>query len=243
MEWFWYFLIIVALLALFKYVCLPVLKGKFGEALVKIALGKDEAGKKHVINNVTVAVDGKSSQIDHVVVYDRGIVCVETKNYSGRIYGEADQQQWTQVLAYGKTKNKIYNPVKQNWTHVKRLETLLNNDIPIYSLVVFAQSNTKYIKANNVVGLWGVRRWLNTIGKPATLSSEQIDAAAKEIQNLKDSNTVTAKEHVQEIRQMKADVENGICPRCGGKLVLRHGKYGDFYGCSNYPECKFTKKL
>jgi hypothetical protein len=33
------------------------------------------------------------------------------------------------------------------------------------------------------------------------------------------------------------------CSLCGGKLVLRNGKYGQFYGCSNYPKCHFTKKL
>lgn len=30
------------------------------------------------------------------------------------------------------------------------------------------------------------------------------------------------------------------CPKCGGKLVLRKGQYNDFYGCSNYPECRYT---
>ena len=35
----------------------------------------------------------------------------------------------------------------------------------------------------------------------------------------------------------------GICPQCGGNLVLRNGKYGSFYGCSHYPTCKFTKKI
>ena len=33
---------------------------------------------------------------------------------------------------------------------------------------------------------------------------------------------------------------SGICPKCGGNLVMRTGKYGTFYGCSNYPKCKFT---
>lgn len=32
------------------------------------------------------------------------------------------------------------------------------------------------------------------------------------------------------------------CPLCDGKLTLREGKFGKFYGCSNYPKCKFTKK-
>ena len=34
-----------------------------------------------------------------------------------------------------------------------------------------------------------------------------------------------------------------VCPRCGGDLVLRSGKYGAFYGCSNYPDCTYTKKV
>jgi hypothetical protein len=37
--------------------------------------------------------------------------------------------------------------------------------------------------------------------------------------------------------------EKENCPDCGGKLVLRTGKYGKFLGCSNYPKCKHTKKL
>jgi len=34
------------------------------------------------------------------------------------------------------------------------------------------------------------------------------------------------------------------CPMCeGGKLALRGGRYGAFIACSNYPECKFTRKF
>jgi len=31
------------------------------------------------------------------------------------------------------------------------------------------------------------------------------------------------------------------CPKCGGRLEERIGKYGKFYGCSNYPRCKYTE--
>lgn len=33
------------------------------------------------------------------------------------------------------------------------------------------------------------------------------------------------------------------CPRCGGKLVKRHGPFGDFYGCENFPtkDCRYTR--
>ena len=35
------------------------------------------------------------------------------------------------------------------------------------------------------------------------------------------------------------------CPKCGGKLIMFHGKYGDFLGCSNYNlnQCKYTRKI
>jgi len=33
------------------------------------------------------------------------------------------------------------------------------------------------------------------------------------------------------------------CPKCDGKLVLRSSIYGKFYGCSNYPKCKYIEKL
>ncbi len=35
-----------------------------------------------------------------------------------------------------------------------------------------------------------------------------------------------------------------ICPECGtGRLSIKLGKFGAFIGCSNYPECKYTKPL
>ena len=44
------------------------------------------------------------------------------------------------------------------------------------------------------------------------------------------------------ISEDNSKVDNMICPKCGGNLVVRNGKYGSFIGCSNYPKCKFTKK-
>ena len=54
------------------------------------------------------------------------------------------------------------------------------------------------------------------------------------------------KSHVKKIRNKITEdnnkVDNMICPKCGGDLVVRNGKYGSFIGCSNYPKCKFIKK-
>ena len=43
--------------------------------------------------------------------------------------------------------------------------------------------------------------------------------------------------------EKKAPVSTGeTCPECGGDLVVRKGKYGEFVACSNYPTCKYIKK-
>ena len=56
----------------------------------------------------------------------------------------------------------------------------------------------------------------------------------------------TRKEHVISIRQERIDVQNkvdaNICPKCGGNLLERKGKYGVFKGCNNYPKCRFIAK-
>jgi DNA topoisomerase-1 len=36
-------------------------------------------------------------------------------------------------------------------------------------------------------------------------------------------------------------VEGMKCELCGGDVVLRNGRFGTFYACVRYPECKFTK--
>ncbi|GHQ50597.1 DNA topoisomerase 1 [Helicobacter pylori] len=33
------------------------------------------------------------------------------------------------------------------------------------------------------------------------------------------------------------------CPKCGGELVKKNSRYGEFIACNNYPECKNTKSL
>lgn len=40
----------------------------------------------------------------------------------------------------------------------------------------------------------------------------------------------------------KIETDNNLCSVCGGKLILRKGRYSKFYGCSNYPICHYTKK-
>ena len=229
-----------AILFLITFMETPQFRGWLGESMVKLTIGKNKPSEKYVINNLKLRIDEhKTSQIDHIVINANGVFVIETKNYSGRIYGQESQPEWTQVLGYGKIKNKLYNPIRQNKTHLYHISNLLPETTPLYPIVVFAQGNTKYINANGVYTLGGLRRMLNHRNS-TTLSREQMEEIYTILSNANDCS-ITNREHVQNIRTMKQSLSHDICPRCGKKLVLRHGKNGDFMGCTGYPHCKFTK--
>ena len=41
----------------------------------------------------------------------------------------------------------------------------------------------------------------------------------------------------------ETEVQEESCSRCDGSLIKRRGQFSMFYGCSNYPKCRFTKKI
>lgn len=215
----------------------PEAKGKRGEIIVSKILHKLDG----TVYDDYMLVDENniSHQIDHIFINASGIYVIETKNYAGRIYGNDNQNQWTQVLAYGKANNNFYNPIKQNYTHIIALKKILPKTC-FYLCVVFTQSNIQYINSNSVFTPKGLKEYI--------CSNSNINLSEKElieINQILSENRNTdknIKEHVAEIKQRLNDVEkNEKCPRCGGKLILREGKYGSFYGCENYPKCKFKK--
>lgn len=48
----------------------------------------------------------------------------------------------------------------------------------------------------------------------------------------------------KEIERINMDEETDeVCELCGNKMVIKHGRFGKFMACSNYPECKNTKPI
>ena len=48
---------------------------------------------------------------------------------------------------------------------------------------------------------------------------------------------------VMKIRESKIAKESYKCPRCGGQLQIKNGRYGKFIGCKNYPYCQYTRNI
>lgn len=232
--------LVIGITVLAAYLKSPSVRGKRGENRVRRIIGKTQEGLRYVFNNYKIVDEGMSCQIDHILINQNGVFVIETKNYSGNIYGMDEQREWTQVLAYGKVKNKIYNPVKQNNTHVYRIRKILPKEFPLVSIVVFVQNNTQHINSKVAIPLYSLYDYIGK-NRGITLSPEKIEEAAKLLQEAQ-ATEITKKEHIENIHLMRDKIAQNICLRCGGKLVLRRGKYGQFYGCENYPNCKFIKK-
>ena len=45
----------------------------------------------------------------------------------------------------------------------------------------------------------------------------------------------------EQMAQIQIGLPLEICPKCGGEMKKRSGRFGEFFGCSNYPKCRYTK--
>jgi len=112
------------------------IKGVVGERKTRKILERLPETYK-VINDLLLQTERGTSQIDHTVLSPHGIFVIETKNYWGWIFGDEHAEYWTQVT-YG-SKNRFYNPLRQNHGHVQTLKEVLgrSGDVPYYPVVVF----------------------------------------------------------------------------------------------------------
>ena len=155
-------------------------------------------------------------------------------------------KKWYKTYSYV-TKNHFYNPVKQSLAHVNAIKKALKDwpNIRVVPIVVFAGSAV----LNHVTSQYHViyiDQLLATIQGYSMPYLSDADVSRvldclnqKNIRQIVDDNTHVRNVHAAK-QNFNAKVASGICPKCGGTLVLRNGRYGRFYGCSNYPNCKFT---
>ena len=255
------FVVAISLVAARWWYTSPQQKGKQGEQKVRDILSCLPEDY-HVLHDIILKTEKGTTQIDHVVISRYGVFAIETKNYRGEIYGDDTRKKWTQLIVtdvtYAKkwwktytyvTKNNFYNPVKQSLGHAFRIKEQLTAfpNIKVIPIVVFAgdaiisniRSNHHVIYENSLLEV------INTY-KTCYLTDDDVQTVLEILNKNNIRETVSDRQHVENIRnaarEVNATINSGICPKCGGHLVERHGKYGTFYGCSNYPHCRFIVK-
>jgi len=75
----------------------PYYKGKFGEWFISFKLKQLDPARFTVLNDILLPSQGSTTytQIDHIVISNGAIYCIETKDHSGKIFGSIDQDLWT----------------------------------------------------------------------------------------------------------------------------------------------------
>ena len=121
-------------------------KGTYGEYLIYKHLRPFEnAGSKLLFNIYLPKSDNQMSEIDVLMICPKGLFVFESKNYSGWIFGNETHRNWTQILPKGRGrshKERFYNPIMQNHSHITHLMRLIREDIPAWSIIAFSDACT-----------------------------------------------------------------------------------------------------
>ena len=197
------------------------------------------------LNNVTLNASNGTTQIDQIIVSKFGIFVIEVKNLKGWIFGDEKAAKWTQVL-YGK-KYQFQNPLRQNFRHTKALSDFLGIDhSKIHSVVMFwGECEFKTSMPENVM----MRGWTKYIKSKTEIlfTDDEVDQICEAIKNGRLPATWKTKNaHLQSLNERHRS--DSVCPKCGRDLILRTVRKGpkvgsQFYGCSGFPECRFTKAI
>jgi len=156
--------------------------------------------------------NGKFSQIDLVVATKVGIIVIEVKDYGGWIFGAGHNSQWTQVLAYGKRKYRLYNPIMQNSNHISDLKKQLRQfeTVPFYSIVVFygncvlkdinfVPNGTFLVKSNRALEVMETLMENNELAR-YTNKNEIVGILKEAVKNGEDKETQI--QHIKNVREM-----------------------------------------
>ncbi len=114
-------------------------KGYYGEYLLFNTLYQKIQGCCKILMNLQIPTsNGKTTEIDLLLIHETGLYVFEVKHYKGTIYGKEDQEKWTQYFRTAPNAH-FQNPIRQNQYHISALEKLFSS-IPIKSIIVFTNS-------------------------------------------------------------------------------------------------------
>ena len=220
--------------------------GFAGEYWVQKELNK-LPGEYLFLSDVMLEIDGKTTQIDHIVFSKYGIFVIETKQRNTYITGNEHDKYW--IVKAGRKKHYMYNPIHQNYGHKKAIEQILGlNDNQVIDIVcVSGQANLR-IKSNKVVR---VERLVDRILFEKEEKIEDYVSMAHRINAMNIVDKKYRKQHIEDIKEninnnneeLRKEVVMNRCPRCGNELVIRKGKTGEFVGCLSFPKCRYTKEI
>lgn len=180
----------------------------------------------YILHDICIEYKDLKAQIDYLIVTRKKIFIIECKNLIGNI--EIDS--------------------KGNFIHKAAFEHYFEDNYK--SLIVLANPKTyfnykfapkelrdKVIRADQLVE---TIKKINEQSKDKSYSEKEMRDIA---QFYLDANRPDRSDYAD-----KSTSTDKLCPKCGANLILRKAKKGDnvgksFYGCSNFPKCRYTENM
>lgn len=170
----------------------PKIRGASGERKVNRLLRAFKGEGFARIKDAMVQVNGKTSQIDNVLVSRHGIFVFEAKNYFGVVLGDARSAKWEQIYPGTRKNSRTFpNPIWQNNGHIKALREILGHEYPnlkFHNVVVFTDK-CDIPKISGVVKLSGLFPYLvDKMQGPPILTAQEVADIKQVIEksNIKD---------------------------------------------------------
>ena len=129
-----------------KYSDLKKDRGAYGEFSVYDALRRE---KGRWLFNLYLPKGEEKTEIDALLLSERGIFLLESKNFSGRVYGSVGNPEWfhTFETSRGIKKQRFFNPIMQNSAHKMALCRLIGREEVIFPMVVFGKNTDLRVQA------------------------------------------------------------------------------------------------
>ena len=217
-------------------------KGYYGEKTTQFGLWLFLNKKYTRLHDLIVEIDGTTTQIDHVCLSRYGIFVIETKNYSGWIFGSAEDRQWTQVFK-NRAKYRFQNPLFQNRLHTRAISKQLGMSSElVHSIIVFisSASNIKTeLPANVTNSPFQAARYIKSF-REEFFTDAQVQGFAQKLAEMHPTAAI-ARKHKRDLKKRGEGKDS--CPKCGRGLVQRIVKKGANKGnvilaCPGYPKCR-----
>ena len=180
----------------------PQSRGSFGEMITASIFNNRFFGddEHYLVNNLIFETsDEKTHQIDHVLIYRKGIFCIESKNIDGLILGHPDIKMW-KVYINGPDPYDLYNPIMQNKGHIKVLSEFLENKYQINSIVVFDKGNKPKDCGDELVNIQDLKDYIKNYPCEEELDSETMKEIFALLTDYKKGNDISIKEHIDNIK-------------------------------------------
>ena len=163
-------------------------------------------GCKCLFNVYVPRNNGKTSEVDVILFHPKGLFVIESKNYSGWIFGNESHKQWTQTLpiGYGEShKERFYNPIMQNATHIRAIRKHIDDTIPIYSVIAFSNNCTLKdvtVKSNVIVTYYSnlakeIKYKLSTINN-YSMNTELLNETYNKLSKYANVDEITKYKHI-----------------------------------------------